>query len=172
MSGSPFRGTRSALGPFAVRTDANQRGCAPDFDRRAPQGSCKSGEPGTTCFRRVCRRQCPPASPSPRVALRPSEPNGSFVISLCRPSRKYPIFLRKFRSLYVSEPEFVSALIYSFCCLHFCKFKKKEKKKDHTQDEKKAQNAPVRCGCGGGYGETVNSVHKRHKRHGQKARMS
>ena len=46
------RGTRSALGPFAVRTDAKQRGCAPDFDRRAPQGSCKPGKPGTTCFQR------------------------------------------------------------------------------------------------------------------------
>jgi len=62
------RGTRSALGPFAVRTHAKQRGCAPDFDRRAPHGSCKSGEPGTTCFRRVCRRQCPPALARARMS--------------------------------------------------------------------------------------------------------
>ena len=67
------RGTCSALGPFAVRTHAKQRGCAPDFDRRAPQGSYKSGKLGTTCFRSVCRRQCPPARRHAAVSRFPPE---------------------------------------------------------------------------------------------------
>ena len=41
---------------------------APDLDRRAAHRSCTSGEPGTTFFRRTCRRQCPPARRSHSVS--------------------------------------------------------------------------------------------------------
>ena len=40
---------------------------APDLDRRAAHRSCTTGEPGTTFFRRTCRRQCPPARRSHSV---------------------------------------------------------------------------------------------------------
>ena len=40
---------------------------APDLDRRAAHSSCTTGEPGTTFFRRTCRRRCPPARRSHSV---------------------------------------------------------------------------------------------------------
>ena len=40
---------------------------APDLDRRAAHRSCTAGEPGTTFFRRTCRRQCPPVRRSHSV---------------------------------------------------------------------------------------------------------
>ena len=45
----------------------------PDFDRRASQRLCQACEPGTTCVRRVCRRQCPPARRPRPVSRLPLE---------------------------------------------------------------------------------------------------
>ena len=58
---------RSSSRPFCGRADAKKHGCKPVFDHRAPHGSCQAGKPGATCFRRACRRQCPPERRPARV---------------------------------------------------------------------------------------------------------
>ena len=53
---------------IAGRAAAKKLVDAPDLDRRAAHRSCTSGEPGTTFFRRTCRRQCPPTRRSHSVS--------------------------------------------------------------------------------------------------------
>ena len=131
------RGTRSALGPFVVRTDAKQRGCAPDFDRRAPQGSCKSGEPGTTCFRRVCRRQCPPARRS-RPVSRLSFGRFFWRFFLSRLPKEAVVFAEKRVSLcraYLPTPS--KCLTRHLFCVG--RDKKEEKRKEEEEREEKKE---------------------------------
>ena len=57
---SAAAGKLDFLSPSAVCADAKQHGNAPDFDCRALNRSFQTGDPGNKCFRRPCRRPCPP----------------------------------------------------------------------------------------------------------------